>query len=264
MHLKDHFGIQVARLAGLPDEVVQRAKQILSNLEDKRNPKKGPSHSMTKPPNSSKKLNETNDAVQIQKNRKAKQARQTSDLSQLELLIVEESLYFEEGGDSANPPIVFLHGLLGSSRNWRSVCKDLENDFHTIAFDLPNHGQSFHQTESSVASMSESVIKNWQIGLDNFFVCGHSLGGKVAMKMACDYSHRIKKLLVVILLRDYPADHHLPTLKALADLDLIGLIKERRWMKPLQKNSKLGFPAVSYEFRGVWTVALNGFQTLMV
>ena len=100
---------------------------------------------------------------------------------------MEERLYFEEGGDSANPAIVFIHGLLGSSRNWRSVCKDLENDFHTIAFDLPNHGKSFHQTESSVASMSESVIKKiGQIGLDNFFVCGHSLGGKVAMKMACD------------------------------------------------------------------------------
>ena len=52
---------------------------------------------------------------------------------------MEESLYFAESGDSVNPPIVFLHGLLGSSRNWRSVCKDLENDFHTIAFDLPNH-----------------------------------------------------------------------------------------------------------------------------
>ena len=71
--------------------------------------------------------------------------------------------------------------------------------------------------------MSEIVIKQiGLIGLDNFFVCGHSLGGKVAMKMACDYSHRIKKLLVVdIAPRDYPADHHLPTLKALADLDLI-------------------------------------------
>ena len=67
-----------------------------------------------------------------------------------------------------------------------------------------------------------------QIGLDNFFVCGHSLGGKVAMKMACDYSHRIKKLLVVdIAPRDYPADHHLPTLKALADLDLIGFNKRK-------------------------------------
>ena len=79
------FGIQVARLAGLPDEVVERAKQILSNLEGQKEPKKGPSHSMTKPPNSSKKLNETNDAVQNQKNRKAKQVRKTSDLSQLEL-----------------------------------------------------------------------------------------------------------------------------------------------------------------------------------
>ena len=142
---------------------------------------------------------------------------------------MEESLYFEERGGSANPPIVFLHGLLGSSRNWRSVCKDLENDFRTIAFDLPNHGQSMQQSESSVASMSEIVIKQiGLIGLENFFLCGHSLGGKVAMKMACDHSERINKLLVVdIAPRDYPADHHLPTLNALADLDLNGFIKRK-------------------------------------
>ena len=137
---------------------------------------------------------------------------------------MDQSLYFEQKGDSANPPIIFFHGLLGSSRNWRSVCKDLENDFCTITFDLPNHGRSFQEAESSVMSMCECVIKKIdQIGLANFFVCGHSLGGKVAMKMACNHSDRINKLLVVdIAPRNYPSDHHLPTLKALADLNLTG------------------------------------------
>ena len=71
------------------------------------------------------------------------------------------------------------------------------------------------------------------------------------MKMACDHSDGIKKLLVVdIAPRDYPADHHLPTLKALADLDLIVFNKERRWMKPLQKKFQIGLSAVStFEFR---------------
>ena len=81
-------------------------------------------------------------------------------------------LYFEERGSPGSHPLIFLHGLLGSSRNWRSVAKVLSSDFRTLCFDLPNHGQSMQQSESSVASMSEIVIKQiGLIGLENFFLC---------------------------------------------------------------------------------------------
>jgi DNA mismatch repair protein MutS len=42
------FGIQVARLAGLPDQVVQRAKQILGSLENGQKEIQGPGDSMAK------------------------------------------------------------------------------------------------------------------------------------------------------------------------------------------------------------------------
>ena len=143
---------------------------------------------------------------------------------------MESNLYVEERGNSEDSTIIFLHGLLGSSRNWRSVTKSLSEKYHTLCFDLPNHGKSLHEEESTVQKMANVIhAEIVQRGVSQFSLCGHSLGGKVAMKMACDYSHRIKKLLVVdIAPRDYPADHHLPTLMALADLDLIGFTKRKQ------------------------------------
>ena len=60
-----------------------------------------------------------------------------------------------------------------------------------------------------------------EMGVSEFIICGHSLGGKVAMRMACDHTDSINKLVVVdIAPRDYPAEHHVPTLDALIGLDL--------------------------------------------
>ena len=41
------------------------------------------------------------------------------------------------------------------------------------------------------------------------------------MRMACDHPGSIEKLIVVdIAPRDYPSEHHIPTLEALMELDL--------------------------------------------
>ena len=120
------------------------------------------------------------------------------------------------------PVIVFLHGLLGSSRNWRSVTKFLSEQYHCLSFDLPNHGKSFHQPSTSVQEMADAIfLQLEEMRVSKFTICGHSLGGKVAMRMACDHTDSINKLVVVdIAPRDYPAEHHVPTLDALIGLDL--------------------------------------------
>ena len=131
-------------------------------------------------------------------------------------------LHCEERGKAGTPVIVFLHGLLGSSRNWRSVTKLLSEDYSTLSFDLPNHGKSFHQDGTSVQEMANAVFGTLaEMGISKFIICGHSLGGKVAMRMACDHPGSIEKLIVVdIAPRDYPSEHHIPTLEALMELDL--------------------------------------------
>ena len=132
-------------------------------------------------------------------------------------------LYFEENGSPDSHPLIFLHGLLGSSRNWRSVSKVLSSDFRTICFDLPNHGKSFHKEKFTVKEMADLIHQQILImGISEFSICGHSLGGKVAMRMACDHAREIERLVVVDTApRDYPPEHHLPILDALTELDLL-------------------------------------------
>ena len=132
------------------------------------------------------------------------------------------NLYFEEKGSHDSHPLIFLHGLLGSSRNWRSVAKILSSDFRTLCFDLPNHGKSFHgKINCPRNGRSYSSGNSGRKGISEFSICGHSLGGKVAMRMACDHADAIDRLVVVdIAPRDYPPEHHLPTLDALIELDL--------------------------------------------
>ena len=138
-------------------------------------------------------------------------------------------IFYEETGNPALPKIVFLHGLLGSSRNWRSVCKSLSEERHTFALDLRNHGKSFHSEDISIRDMADDLLR-WldDMGLQSVVLCGHSLGGKVAMRFASDHPERIDKLVVVdIAPRDYPPEHHVPTLDAMLGLDL-GTLSSRK------------------------------------
>jgi esterase len=139
------------------------------------------------------------------------------------------NLYFEEYGEAGNPSLVFLHGLLGSSRNWRSVAKEMAGDYHIYCLDLPEHGESIHLPKTSLSIMQRR-IEGWieEQGLEKYRLCGHSLGGKLAMSLACRWPQRVVSLTVAdIAPRDYPPEHHLPTFDALLDLDLLR-IKNRK------------------------------------
>ena len=139
------------------------------------------------------------------------------------------AIFFEENGNPPFPKIVFLHGLLGSSRNWRSVCKCLSGESHSFALDLPNHGKSFHSEDTTIKGMACDILR-WLdgMGFGSVVLCGHSLGGKVAMRFAIDHPERVKKLIVVdIAPRDYPPEHHAPTLDTMLALDLAKLCTKK-------------------------------------
>src|SRR5690606_16173510 len=109
-------------------------------------------------------------------------------------------------GGEGKPPLVVLHGLLGSARNWQSAGRDLAADFHVCALDLRNHGDSFHAREMTYAIMADDVCawldaRGWQ----RVRLMGHSMGGKVAMVLACRFPERVEKLVAVdIAPKAYP------------------------------------------------------------
>jgi len=129
-------------------------------------------------------------------------------------------LFYRDLGGAGKRPLIILHGLFGSSRNWNSVGKSLSHFFHVWTLDLPNHGESPKRTLFTFENMIEDVAETLtDLGLKKVFVIGHSLGGKVAMLLACRHPNLVDHLaLVDIGPKEYPLP--LKEIQALKALDL--------------------------------------------
>jgi len=125
------------------------------------------------------------------------------------------------GGTGA--PLIILHGMLGSSRNWQAAGKDLADaGWHVMALDLRNHGNSPHAAEMSYPDLVDDVL-HWldQQGLDRVHLLGHSMGGKTAMLLACRQPERVSRLTVVdIAPKSYRWAAHRMEFAAMHALDL--------------------------------------------
>ncbi|MFZ9682595.1 MAG: alpha/beta fold hydrolase, partial [Cephaloticoccus sp.] len=117
------------------------------------------------------------------------------------------SLFLRDLGGSGRP-LILLHGMLGSSRNWQTVGRDLADTAHVYALDARNHGQSPHAEPMEYAAMVADVLA-WMDAHTTGPVdlLGHSMGGKTAMRLACRYPERVGRLIVVDMApRDYQLD----------------------------------------------------------
>ena len=106
-------------------------------------------------------------------------------------------LYYEEFGDTQNPPLIILHGFFASARNWRIIAEKLSAHYHIYLLDQRNHGASFHDAEMNYEVMAEDVLHFiWQHNLNKVHLLGHSMGGKVAMWFALNHGDYIDKLII--------------------------------------------------------------------
>ncbi len=131
-------------------------------------------------------------------------------------------ILFHRDLGGSGPPLVLLHGMLGSSRNWQTAGTDLAAHFHVLALDLRNHGKSPHADTMEYAEMMADVL-GWldAQGLERVTLVGHSMGGKVAMLLACCHPERVEKLVVVdIAPRDYFWPGHRQSFAAMNELNL--------------------------------------------
>lgn len=103
----------------------------------------------------------------------------------------------ELGG--AGAPLVVLHGLLGSSRNWQSAGVALaERGHRVLAPDLRNHGSSpWHDDCSYVALAGDVIALLDRLALGPVHLVGYSMGGKAAMRLVMDRPDLVARLTVV-------------------------------------------------------------------
>ena len=132
------------------------------------------------------------------------------------------TLFHRDLGGAGKPPLVVLHGLLGSSRNWLTTGGDLAAQYQVFALDLRNHGKSPHGAPMDYATMVADVLA-WldAQGIQKVALMGHSMGGKVAMLLACRHPERVERLVVVdIAPRDYLSHAHRAEFAAMNELRL--------------------------------------------
>lgn len=139
------------------------------------------------------------------------------------------ALASRELGGSGSPALVVLHGLLGSSRNWQSAGAALAaRGPRVVALDLRNHGESPWADDCGFGAMAGDVA-DWldRAGLGSVHLVGHSLGGKVAMRLAAEQPGRVARLTVVdIAPRAYPGRLRVE-FEAMRRLDLAALRTRR-------------------------------------
>lgn len=134
-------------------------------------------------------------------------------------------LYSRDLGGQGKPPLIVLHGLLGSSRNWLGAGAALAEHWHVHALDLRNHGQSPHADEMDYDQMV-SDVDAWMDanGIPDADIMGHSMGGKVAMIMACREPDRVRRLMVVdIAPKSYRSEGARAEFAAMHELNLAEL-----------------------------------------
>jgi len=125
------------------------------------------------------------------------------------------------------PVLVILHGLYGSSDNWISIAKKLEERFTVFIPDLRNHGQSPHTSTHTYQDMVDDLslfFKNHHI--NKATLLGHSMGGKLAMMFAAEYPELITGLIVAdIAPKNYNSENK-PFKTVLQHEMILGLMEE--------------------------------------
>jgi esterase len=128
-------------------------------------------------------------------------------------------LSFSETG--AGPPMVILHGLFGSGRNWASLARQLGERRRVFTLDLRNHGDSPWADTMSYLEMAEDVAAFLaRHGLEGATVLGHSMGGKTAMVLALEEGDLVGRLIVVDIAPIAYGHSHLPLIEAMQAVDL--------------------------------------------
>ncbi len=99
------------------------------------------------------------------------------------------------------PPLLLLHGFTASSASFATNLASLRERFTVVTVDLLGHGASDAPADPHAYTPDHAVERI--IGLmdkldfDRALLCGHSLGGAVALRVALDYPERVAGLVVI-------------------------------------------------------------------
>lgn len=183
-------------------------------------------------------------------------------------------------------PLLIVHGLFGSARNWGVISKRLSDQRLVASVDQRNHGesprfptQSYEDMAADLAEVLEPIVAEH----GPCHVMGHSMGGKAVMVLALQRPELIKSLIVADISPVSYAHDNTPLIHAMRGIDLSQVekrsdadrqlahevldsgvrafllqslvVKEKRWLLNLdvleaEMPKIVGFPEVDGRYEG--------------
>lgn len=110
------------------------------------------------------------------------------------------NIQFTDTGPRDAPVLLLLHGFGSSLQTWDVWSAKLEQQYRVIRLDLPGFGltgpspRHDYSEQSDLATLTHFVNK---LGLTNFSIIGHSMGGKMAWSLAAAQPDRVKSLVLM-------------------------------------------------------------------
>jgi haloacetate dehalogenase len=105
---------------------------------------------------------------------------------------------------AGRPVMLLLHGFPQSHVLWHRVAQALQDRFYLVMPDLRGYGDSAkpaglpdHANYSKRTLAQDMVALMDTLGIDQFHLCGHDRGGRVAHRLAIDHPQRVRSLCVI-------------------------------------------------------------------
>lgn len=102
-------------------------------------------------------------------------------------------------GNLHKPAILFLHGFMGSWRDFQEVANLLKDDFCCLLIDLPGHGKTevncdrnYQMSEVAIAIIT--LLKKLEI--KHCSLVGYSMGGRIALYLAVYFPQYFFKVVL--------------------------------------------------------------------
>jgi pimeloyl-ACP methyl ester carboxylesterase len=103
------------------------------------------------------------------------------------------------------PALFLIHGLSASHDIWEHVVDEFADRYRVIAPDLPGHGESAKPDAPYTIDFYAGVLRTLarELGVDAAVVAGTSLGGKIALELACWYPRFVRALVLAAPAGEY-------------------------------------------------------------
>jgi 2-succinyl-6-hydroxy-2,4-cyclohexadiene-1-carboxylate synthase len=98
------------------------------------------------------------------------------------------------------PPLLLLHGWMGSCEDYAEIMELLKSQFNCIAIDLPGHGRTEVVDENRGYGFVNTALGIIQLldslKIDRCSIAGYSFGGRLALYLALEFPDRIDRVML--------------------------------------------------------------------